>query len=140
VFVAALVPLLFALNPLGINGIALAQLGATAAAVTGSLFFMQHYLHVSPFALLSTTVRPLVASVLMGAAVYTLESMHFGLPPDTVAPVLLLLGVLAGIAVYVPLLALLWLLAGRPDGAERIVAQRVLGMFAQLRGASAGRR
>ena len=67
--------------------------------------------------------RPLVASIVMAAAVF---SVHF----DNL-PVAILAGlkVALGIVVYTGMLLLLWLIAGRPDGIEADVLKRVKSLI-----------
>lgn len=124
-FVIALVILLFYFGDHGINGVAAAQLGATAAAVCVSLMMMRRYFDVSLLALAAVIIRPLLASALMGATVYWTAQHRMGLGADAWHIAVLALSVLMGVTIYVSALALLWLAAGRPDGAEALVLKRL---------------
>lgn len=124
-FVCALVPLLYLLHDRGIDGVALAHLGAMAASVSVSLGLMRRYLGVSPFSLFAAALRPLVAATIMGLSVWLAVESGFGLPPDTWPVVLLLLGVASGFVIYVGLVGLMWLAAGRPAGPETMLLERL---------------
>ncbi len=125
VWVGVLIPLLMWLHDQNVVGIAWAQCGATAAATCVSVVLMRHYLGVPLGALFKAIARPLVAAVVMAMAVATLDTLHFGWAADLGAVARLLLGVGAGIVIYVALVGALWFLAGLPPGAERLVFERL---------------
>jgi len=124
-FVVALVALLFYFVDRGINGVAAAQLGAMSAAICVSLVMMRRYFGVSLSMLAAVIVRPLAAAAFMGATVYWAAQHRMGLGPDAWHITVLSLSVLMGITLYALALALLWLAAGRPDGAEALVLKRL---------------
>ena len=65
--------------------------------------------------------RPALASICMAAAITGLRADFLGLPT---AAVELLMRVLTGASVFVAVLVLAWLLAGRPEGIERQLTAR----------------
>jgi O-antigen/teichoic acid export membrane protein len=106
--------------------------GAAYAAVATSLLSTPLYLYqirkclgIKPSAFLSGIARPLFAAALMAIFVRAV------LPPlDAAAPFMtmttwLVTGVLLGVVSYVGCAVAAWFLAGRPEGAERIVLDRV---------------
>lgn len=124
-----LIPMLVWLHDWGVVGIAWAQLSATAAGACVSVALMRYYLGVHLRDLLRVVTRPLLASAAMGAMVYELEALRFGLSPDLGPIPCLILGVAAGVLIYTVLVALLWFVAGRPQGVERMVYERVRGFW-----------
>jgi O-antigen/teichoic acid export membrane protein len=125
VFVAALIPLLYLLNPQGIVGVAWAQLGAVAVYVTLNLVLMRRYFGVSLRTLMRATSRCLLAASAMGALVYSLVESNFGLPSATFPIIVLLLGVAMGVASYLAILYGAWALAGHPATPEAELFRRL---------------
>jgi O-antigen/teichoic acid export membrane protein len=125
VFVVALLPLLWAWHSEGVTGVAMAQALATMLAVCVSVGLMRRYLGVSALALLGAIWRPLTAAIVMAGLVHALDTAHYGLstrPPEIVR---LILSLAAGVLSYVSALLLLWMSAGRPDGVERLLLNRL---------------
>lgn len=108
----------------GLLGVAYAELVSAAGSLAISLPILLRTLEVRVADYLRTVWRPLAASAVMAAA------LHAGLgllpPPEDVATALLRLavGVLLGAVVYPVSVAVLWLLAGRPQAVEVLVATR----------------
>jgi lipopolysaccharide exporter len=106
-------------------------LGAAYAAVSTSLLAtpiylaqMHRCLGIRPRAFFTAAIRPLLAAAAMALVVRAL------LPAEATGQIIsnilwLLSGIAAGIVSYVGFAAALWMLAGRPDGAERIIFDRV---------------
>lgn len=125
IFVISLIPLLYLLHDLGINGIALAQLGAVSVVVGLNLVLVRRYFGLSLRAIARGIARCFAAALVMGAAVFALVDQRFGLP-DSIAPaIVLVLGVVAGATIYTALVASLWSLAGRPASAEAALFNRL---------------
>jgi PST family polysaccharide transporter len=114
----ALVPLLvFAVRWNGIEGAAMSRAAVAAGVLPTMLFLLSRSCDI-PFADLAKVVwRPLVAGVTMTLCI-------IGVPIDYPALPALVLKIMIGAPVYAMSLGLLWLLAGRPDGIERLVVDR----------------
>lgn len=135
VFVAVLLGGLFAMpSTFGARGAAVAVL--LAAVVSTPVFFLalRRTLRIPITALLRATIRPLIAAGVMYTAI------RMNIPPlSPTTPVasgaaLLVLAVAGGAAVYAVALSALWFAAGRPHGAEHLLARQVLH-FARRRAA-----
>lgn len=116
----------------GLVGIAAAEAVAAVVCtcVSYPLLFWQLRLSAAEFS--RTVWRPIVASAVMAATVYASNQPIAG-DGFTDAIRQILLGVPLGVAVYLSMLYILWGLSGRPESAERIVAQRATDAFRQLR-------
>lgn len=119
-----LLPLLLILSrTFGIAGVAYAELCATVASVLLECVLISRALSLSPSAYLGGLWRPLIAALTMAAAVTVLLRV---LDADAATPLLQLVATVPfGAAVYLGALGLLWLLAGRPRGAESFALQRL---------------
>jgi PST family polysaccharide transporter len=124
-FAIVLVPLLFVFLRFGAVGVAVANLGATVVAVALSVAMARWHFGTTFSALARVAWRPLVGAAVMGAAVHWLDLHNFGWHSRPPAVPRLLIGVAAGVAVYVPLVLLLWLASGRESGAERFLLDRL---------------
>ena len=124
-FACVLIPLLVLFHQWGVAGIAGAQLGATGAAVCVSLALMRRHLGVPLRSLLRVIARPLAAAAVMGAAVYGLDTVRFGLGVELNAVARLMLGVSSGAVMFIAMVGALWIAAGRPDSAEKLILERV---------------
>jgi O-antigen/teichoic acid export membrane protein len=123
---AVFVPCFVAMTPtLGAVGVALAALAASAVAYLLGLGWSLKRLSMRLRGYLRELWRPLLASVLMVIVVRQVAALLGG--SDQVVGSLLRLaaGIAAGIATYAMTLALLYLAAGRPVGAEQLVLRRV---------------
>jgi O-antigen/teichoic acid export membrane protein len=119
--------LLIALLPLGVTalgivGAAWVTLGATLAVMPAHFYMLMRLLQCRLRDLLGVLWRPLLATAALYAAI------TFTLPAPAPSSALALLGVnalcaLAGGAAYLAAAGLLWLAAGRVDGAERHIIE-----------------
>jgi lipopolysaccharide exporter len=117
----SLIPLLFWLGGNGAVGVAQAQLISSAIVLVPSVLFMHYLLDVRAGDLLRELWRPTVASAVMWVVVTTLTEplvAHVG-AKAYVAQLAVLVPV--GFVTYVLLAAALWLIAGRPAGAETYI-------------------
>ena len=98
--------------------------GHAAAAMIGTLISLHLVRRLTSLSIRDQIIgnaRTLAASILMVAAIVTLDAQ---LAPGTLGPSdRLALACAVGMASFVAALGLLWLLAGRPDGPEREVAK-----------------
>jgi O-antigen/teichoic acid export membrane protein len=106
--------------------------GAAYAALTTSMLCTPVYLWqvkrgvgvpVSEF--LRAAIRPVAAGVAMASMVRLIMPEWTPQMASTTALAWLIGGVIIGVAAYVGAMLLLWVVAGRPDGAERIVIAKV---------------
>ena len=114
----ALIPLLvFAVRWNGIEGAAMSRAAVAAGVLPTMLFLLSRTCDI-PFAELAKVVwRPLVAGATMTFCIIAVPIDYPALPA-------LVLKIMIGAPVYAISLGLLWLLAGRPDGIERLVVDR----------------
>lgn len=126
VFVAIMLIGMFLLTgPLGSLGAAYAVLAACVLSTPIYVFQLGKYAFVSAGDLFRVVLRPLVASVLMIAAVRSaLPAYVLGMPAAK-AGFMLACGVALGGAAYAASMLALWMLMGRPDGSEWQVLSRV---------------
>jgi lipopolysaccharide exporter len=125
-FGAVLVTLMLILvSRYGVHG------AAWAAVITAALLFPINYtvllrqLKMAPSAVVAVMWRPLIAGATMYAVVRAYSSWA-GTGGSLAQDMLRLVAAIAiGASVYVALIATLWLLAGRPAGAERILLNRL---------------
>jgi O-antigen/teichoic acid export membrane protein len=123
---AVFVPGFVWLTPVhGAVGVAAAALVASVVAYATGLGWSLRRLSMRFGAYLGAVWRPLIASVVMVAAVRAVDTW-FAAGPSVVEALLRLAGgIVAGAVVYAAALLLLYLLTGRPDGAERLVLDRL---------------
>lgn len=123
---AVFVPSFIALTPgHGATGVAVSALAASAVAYAVGLGWSLKRLSMRLADYLRALWRPLVASLVMVAAV-RVAGAYFP-AADSVAASLLRLagGIAVGALVYVGALGLLYVIVGRPNGAERLVLERL---------------
>jgi PST family polysaccharide transporter len=124
---AMLVPLLLALTPpFGLVGAASAILVYSVAlgpATTYALFFLKT--PVGPHDVLSSCWRPVVACVVLFATLHAFLARVGPLHGARNSAVVLLAGIALGAAVYATAVAVLWALAGRPQGPDRTLLHAV---------------
>lgn len=124
---AILVPgLLLASALLGVEGIAIARLATAAVFAPLAYWAVCRALGISVGRVAAVLWRPLTAASAMFFAVRALHS-------DAVASTALRLvsDIATGTAVYIALSVLLWWLAGRPEGAERMIFRHLVRRGAQ---------
>lgn len=134
IYVLFLVPLMaWQVSERGALGAAFVVVSLALAASPAYLAALRRHLGIAPMEVLSVLLRPALSAVVMLAAVrYLMPAEPASLPTATgVGALIALVGL--GALVYTVMLVLLWLLAGRPDGAERWVLTRA-GRFLGHRG------
>jgi O-antigen/teichoic acid export membrane protein len=128
ILVALMVP---GLSRFGVTGAAWAFLGTIVLMIPVNQLLIARCLALGPASFAACLVRPLVAALAMGAAVWLLKGM-LTLRPVTLDYVLaLLLCAAAGALLYALALYALWRLAGRPEGAERFAFEKVQALLAR---------
>jgi O-antigen/teichoic acid export membrane protein len=120
------VPCFVALAPAnGAVGVAIAALAASVVAYATGLGWSLRRLSMSIRSYLGAVWRPLVASLVMAATVRAVDTL-FATGPSVLEALLRLAGgIVAGAVTYAVALAALFLLMGRPHGAERLVIDRL---------------
>lgn len=112
-------------RPYGLIGVASAELFAVVTGVTCSFFLLIRTLRISAREFAANLVRPAIAAACMGMVVAglgdRLRQLHGGDPG--VLDVLAL--VASGGLTYLVLVAALWWLSGRPQGAESLLVARL---------------
>jgi O-antigen/teichoic acid export membrane protein len=106
----------------GAEGAAIARFAVTLAFAPLMLWLAMHLLAIPASAMAALLWRPILAALGMAGAVLLL---HPHLPPVALLRLPLEAGI--GAAAYALLLAGLWWLAGRPDGAERTLLKNLPG-------------
>ncbi|MEQ9638589.1 MAG: lipopolysaccharide biosynthesis protein [Alphaproteobacteria bacterium] len=104
----------------GVEAVAIARLCVVAVSLPCFLFMSTRVAPVSVLALAGAVVRPLFASAAMYVGVRWVHAEGID-----IAILRLLLDIVAGVVIYAGVLSVLWLLAGRPDGAERLLLSRI---------------
>jgi len=125
-----MVPWLLVLTAwLGVIGAAWAFLSMIVALMFVTYTLLLRALGLSSLALLKTFWRPLVGIVVMAVAVQRL-SADWTVAAELADQALRLTGAVGlGATTYAGVVLLLWLLAGRPEGAERIVLDHLWPMI-----------
>lgn len=122
----ALVPLALLLTArMGLTGAAWAELVAAILALLPSVAILVRRLEISARDFLSRLFRPSLASALMAYAVHHLLRALPDATSSLAALPVLAVAICAGIVAYFSTIGLLWLLSGRPFGAEQIVIARL---------------
>lgn len=113
----------------GVAGVAFAELIAAVGSLAVGLPLLFKGLKLRAIDYFASFWRPLVASCIMGAAVYFVNRSVGGSDSFGGALVELLYSVPLGLVVYVFLLWLLWLISRRPEGVETLLGRRAMGML-----------
>jgi O-antigen/teichoic acid export membrane protein len=122
----ALVPLALLLTAhMGLTGAAWAELVAAILALLPSVAILLRYLGISARDFLSRLFRPSLASALMAYAVHHLLRVLPDAASSLATLPVLAIAISAGIVVYFVVIGFLWLLAGRPPGAEQLLIARL---------------
>jgi len=133
--VAVMVPLTFVLAEMhGLVGVAAAQAISMSVGFIASSIVLVRVLQLPWIAFATQLLRPALASLVMVAIVHMTSSW---LMQDAPAAARLAVGVAVGVATFVVALGLVWLVSGRPPGAELTLLQwagRVSGRWARPRG------
>jgi lipopolysaccharide exporter len=116
-------------NRYGVLGAAFAEVLAALGSLAVSVPILAHALKLSPLTYFAALVRPLIASLVMGFVLY-LVLPGGGLDASIVDAITwLVVGSLVGTLVYPPVIALLWLAAGRPQSVEVALFTRLRSML-----------
>jgi lipopolysaccharide exporter len=138
VFVALLVGFLFLFVPeWGAKGAAYAALCTTTATMPVYLFNLRRRVGLPIRAFMQAVTRPALAACVMVLAVRSSMPTYFPGMSGATASGWLIAGVAIGAFVYLSLIAIFWVLAGRPTGAERLVFDHVRARILTLRGMTA---
>jgi O-antigen/teichoic acid export membrane protein len=113
-------------RPFGVVGVALAEVCAALGSLVVSVPILSRVLKLGPLSYLLILVRPLLAGVLMGVV------LHFVLPAPG-GPEMSLMqsigwligGSVTGVVTYPLFAAALWWAAGRPDGVEPMLFNKL---------------
>jgi len=134
-FVAVLFAALFALMPLwGVLGAAAAVLCAAVASTPMYLYQVRRRVGIRTRTILLAVARPLAAATVMVLAMRALAFGSSGPVPGFIEPLMrLLLAVTVGLSIHAGVVFTLWILAGRPAGAERQVLDRLAALAAARR-------
>jgi O-antigen/teichoic acid export membrane protein len=116
----------------GVAGAAYAALGTSVMMTPVFLYQVKHQIGVGAEVFARAIIRPALASTLMALIVrWVLPAYERSMSMQHAAS-LLTGGVALGIAVYASAAGLLWVVAGRPASAERIVLERVRNIVSTL--------
>lgn len=117
----------------GIMGVAVAELCGAAVVLLASYPVVFRYLSISTMDYWRRTWRCLIATAGMAVVVERVEAA-LGAGYDLGSALMKLsVGVGVGVGTYVILIVFLWWLCGRPDGAEKVVLNRVSGVIQAIR-------
>jgi len=134
VTIAVMTPILILLLPVhGALAAAWALLAASGIGLPLNFWLLRKLLHLRMSAVMQVIWRPLVASLLMAAAVSAarwvpLENRVIDLFAD----------VMLGVVVYIGSTMMLWWLSRSPAGGESMLLQAIAGKLKRMRIASAG--
>jgi lipopolysaccharide exporter len=113
----------------GVLGAAFAEVLAALGSLAVSVPILVRTLKLSPFAYFGALTRPLIASLVMGFVLYLVLPGR-GLDTGIVDAISwLVIGSVVGALVYPPVIALLWLAAGRPQSVEMTLFTRLRSML-----------
>lgn len=121
--------LALALNK-GVQGAAYAALLTSFLCTPVYLHQLKHCLAIGPAVFVRNIARPVAAALVMVLLVHWVLPTVTGPMPLMHSVLWLGVGIVLSIASYAAGLLVLWHVAGRPPGAERLVIDRLRGMFA----------
>jgi lipopolysaccharide exporter len=104
----------------GALGLAWARLLTTLVTVLVWIVVGKNY-HLSPYSLLKSTIRPLLAGLCMGLAIELIQKF---IVVDNYYTLLVLL-ISTGAIVYALSLGLIWILMGKPNGLEKSLINKI---------------
>lgn len=114
--------------------IAILRVSAVFAGLVLAMWILMHNMAgLRLLELLRTVVRPILATALMGGAIYGLGLLTTDLP----VVVAMFLKIFAGMLSYAAAVVLIWRLAGRPDGAESYVFDKLAGALRRRKAGTA---
>ncbi|MGE4050156.1 MAG: lipopolysaccharide biosynthesis protein [Piscinibacter sp.] len=115
----------------GVEWAAVAALATSFACTPIYLYEMKRSLGVAPGVFVSALVRPVVASgAMLATLLFVLPGRDHGLPLPA-AVFWLGLGIGLGAVVYLAVLLIAWIAAGKPDGPEQMLADRLRARLAR---------
>ena len=123
----------------GVSGAAWALVGTVSAMLPVGFVLLRSVLKIHGPDLFRAFSRPLTAALAMYASVSHWQTWIMGAPGPASAPVALLSSIAVGAALYASIVIALWLLAGRPQGAESFVYNKGIRVLERLRGRFARR-
>ncbi len=135
-YVGVLIAALFGLLPMfGALGAAYAVLCAATVSTPAYLLQVRRRLAIPCLPTMRAVVRPVVAAAAAVLAVRVLVPASVAMPPLAQAIASLAAALVVGVVVYLAAAAALWIVAGRPAGAEQFVLRKVSEFVAARRGA-----
>jgi hypothetical protein len=106
-------------------------LGASILSTPAYLMAIRIHIGITPAVFVRASIRPLIASAAMVAALRAVIPAYSSSMATGEAAWLLLGAVVLGAFLYALVVALLWLAAGRPQSAERLVLERAHAMLVE---------
>jgi lipopolysaccharide exporter len=126
--VLIVVTLLLIFTPLwGIRGAAIAYLGTALITSPINYYFVLQALQLRVSSLQAALWRPLTAALVMAGAIWMMRRQFWSRSPETLGA--LLAEVAIGAITYTAILVALWIVSGRPAGAERLAVAYVESRF-----------
>lgn len=113
----------------GVAGVAFAELIAAVGSLAVGLPLLFKGLNLRATDYFASFWRPLVASCIMGAAIYFVNRAVGGSESFGGALLELIYSVPLGLVVYVLVLWLLWLISRRPEGVETLLGRRAIDIM-----------
>lgn len=113
--------IVFASLHYGIVGAAWAHLFSALLGLTGISLVFNRITGIRIGSLITTLWRPAIAAAIMASGLFPLDAWLVAGPESSLAINRLLILIVAGMGLYVSAILLLWTVAGRPKGAERIL-------------------
>lgn len=126
---AALIPLT---KTYGVIGAAFAYLLTAAVMIPASLGVVLKMLRIPVLDLLRVVWRPIAAAAVMYAGVARCLQLFPSYTTSAAALPGLISAVTVGAAIYLSMVVALWLLCGKPDGAERIVFRKSRDLVSRI--------
>lgn len=115
---------------IGVIGAAFAELAASVVFLVTIVFPLLNRLEITFGQYLARSWRPIAATAVM-AAVVLLVVDHLPQEDTRQSALALATGVATGLVVYPMTILTLWLLSGRPEGAEAIIRRRLRAAFSK---------
>ncbi|NTV09396.1 MAG: lipopolysaccharide biosynthesis protein [Zoogloea sp.] len=131
-YVVMLIALMLAFVPAwGALGASFAILATTLVSTPAYLYELRISTGIPATTFVRAVARPLLAAVAMCGVLRWLVPAYTPTLDTLQATAILLAGIVLGASVYIAFMVLLWITSGRPDGAERLVVERVRSAFMQ---------
>ena len=129
IYVVFMIAGLFLLASVGPMGVAYVVLTASVLSTPIYLFHVRRCIGVGAGSFLGAALRPMIASLIMIFAVYAFLPVYSGTQSTLEAASWLGGGVAVGVTTYVAAILMMWLLLLRPDGAERMLFDKIRGQI-----------